>query len=252
MTSDCRKLATLGLVGKLVKHTRPENFDKLVRYLSSWSGTDKFFMLIQYISKLVIWSLNKSKKADGLSTRMRSLSALVGDHRVLLRLWAFRGLLPMLQWAESIESERKVSKLALNVERLQALSMIAYYPLEHTWYLAHHGVLPVTPSTSNKIAVWSCRFWMLYTVLQLVHNWDDHSTLLKDKERDLSEEKGVNRFAIDKKLKGIVDDTIINLAYLPLTLHWSLPAGIFSNDAWVGLFGSIAAVTQFKVGYTNA
>lgn len=44
-------------------------------------------MLIQYISKLVIWSLNKSKKADGLSTRMRSLSALVGDHRVLLRLW---------------------------------------------------------------------------------------------------------------------------------------------------------------------
>lgn len=43
MTSDCRKLATLGLVGKLVKHTRPENFDKLVRYLSSWSGTDKVF-----------------------------------------------------------------------------------------------------------------------------------------------------------------------------------------------------------------
>lgn len=76
----------------------------------------------------------------------------------------------MLQWAESIESERKVSKLALNLERLQALSMIVYYPLEHTWYLAHHGVLPVTSSTSNKIAVWSCRFWMLYTVLQVSEN----------------------------------------------------------------------------------
>lgn len=73
----------------------------------------------------------------------------------------------MLQWAESIEAERKVSKLSLNVERLQALSMIIYYPLEHLWYLADHGVLPIAPATSGKIATWSCRFWMVYTILQV-------------------------------------------------------------------------------------
>lgn len=85
----------------------------------------------------------------------------------------------MLQWAESIESERKVSKLSLNVERLQALSMIIYFPLEHLWYLAHHGVLPLKPATSGKIATWSCRFWMIYTVLQVRDLYtlkDDHLT----------------------------------------------------------------------------
>ncbi|TIB66971.1 hypothetical protein E3P77_01898 [Wallemia ichthyophaga] len=249
MVLDCRNLATLGLLGKLIKRIRPDNFDKLIRYLSTWSGTDKFFMLIQYISKLVVWSSSKSNSARGLSASARSLGSLVGDHRVLLRLW---GLLPMLQWAESIESERKVSKLSLNVERLQALSMIIYFPLEHLWYLAHHGVLPLKPATSGKIATWSCRFWMIYTVLQLVHNYDNHALLLKDKQRDVQEEKGVNKLALDTQYKAIVDDTIINLAYLPLTLHWSLPTGIFSNDAWVGLFGSVAALTQFKVGYSKA
>ncbi|TIA86687.1 hypothetical protein E3P99_03591 [Wallemia hederae] len=249
MTLDCRRIAMLGLLGKLVKRTRPQNLDKLIRYLSTWSGTDKLFMVIQYASKLIVWSLSKSKRAQGVSASLRSLGGLVGDHRVLLRLW---GLLPMLQWAESIESERKVSRLALNIERLQALSMTVYYPLEHLWYLADHGVIPIKPATSGKIAIWSCRFWMLYTVLQLIHNYDDNAALIKDKERDIKEEKGVNRLAIDIQRRSIVDDTIINLAYLPLTLHWSLPSGLFSDDAWVGIFGTVAALTQFKAGYSKA
>ena len=52
-------------------------------------------------------------------------------------------------------------------------------------------------------------------------------------------------------MEFIKNDTIIQLSYLPLTIHWSIARGLFSNDIWVGVLGSIAAITQFKVGYKS-
>ena len=35
----------------------------------------------------------------------------------------------------------------------------------------------------------------------------------------------------------------------PLTIHWSCPSGIFNSEAWVGIFGTVAAVSGFRPGW---
>lgn len=85
--------------------------DHLIRYLSTWSGTDKALMLTQYGSKLIIPLLtlqhairlrlsgNKPyhayKGGSANARRLEKLGGLIGDARVLFRIW---GLLPMIKW----------------------------------------------------------------------------------------------------------------------------------------------------------
>jgi len=169
---------------------------------------------------------------------------------------------------------------------------LAYYPLEHTYYLATKGAISISPSRLKKISVWSCRFWALYVILQLAHlNEDLHllqiqknrilsasssslsssSTKGKGKEREISQEntekvgdidvivttdaeekiieRNENMRIVRSKYQAILNEYIVNLGYLPLTVHWSLEKGIFSNPAWVGLFGTIAAIAQLRAGW---
>lgn len=41
-------------------------------------------------------------------------------------------------------------------------------------------------------------------------------------------------------------DMVVNLAYAPLTVHWSLEKGLVT-EFWVGLLGSVAGWTGLKV-----
>ncbi len=49
-----------------------------------------------------------------------------------------------------------------------------------------------------------------------------------------------------KRKSAIINELIVNLGYLPLTVHWSLKAGLFKNDVWVHVFGMVAAVYSFR------
>lgn len=88
--------------------------------------------------------------------------------------------------------------------------MLAYYPLEHIYYLLAHDIIPATfalhtlaslipfvaskPSgkfvTLNKgaFAIWSCRFWAAYIILQFVHMKEDFN-LLKLREKAVNKSK---------------------------------------------------------------
>lgn len=69
---------------------------------------------------------------------------------------------------------------------------------------------------------------------------------------DLSEEQAVTRKLWDdlaERKQAILGELWVNLGYLPLTIHWSCPNGIFNNQFWVGLFGTIAAVAGFRPGW---
>ena len=85
------------------------------------------------------------------------------------------------------------------------------------------------PETRDKLGMWSCRFWMAYVVLyfaQLKEEYEDlmhHRQLLTDKLR--KDVTPAEKDEIKKKLKGSADElklwtvnTLINAAYLPLTL----------------------------------
>lgn len=96
------------------------------------------------------------------------------------------------------------------IERLQGWSMLAYYPLEHLYYLLSHSAIPdklplpsltafipfvrTKPGTKHipldlgALGVWSTRFWAAYVVLQIAHLRED-SKLLAVRERTISKSK---------------------------------------------------------------
>jgi len=70
--------------------------------------------------------------------------------------------------------------------------MLAYYPLEHLYYLGSKGIiLSSIPSPfsiflekekrlaldPNKLGLWSCRFWAIYVVLHFAHLVEDWKLL---------------------------------------------------------------------------
>lgn len=246
-----------------------KQLDHTVRYLSTWSGSDKLFMVIQYVVKLLIpflelrariqyrTGLRKAPNSEGAEKWAR-LGSLVGDSRVLWRIW---GLLPIIQWLISLERSPPPTRRLQMIERLQGLSMLVYYPLEHFYYFASHSILParISPSRSanNKIALWSCRAWAVYVVLQFLHLREDWK-LLKIRERALKRNSGKINGAGQTSLEdvevaqgksAIWNEALVSVGYLPLTLHWSLEQGLFANDTWVGLFGTIAALASFRGGW---
>jgi hypothetical protein len=117
--------------------------------------------------------------------------------------------------------------------------MLAYYPLEHIYYLRSNGIIPSSipslPSVfglSTKsfsvgldaIGRWSSLFWALYVVLQIAHLREDHR-LLKMRERALRKAKGTGLSDSEKdelcrSWDAYWNEVVVNVGYLPLTVHW--------------------------------
>jgi hypothetical protein len=136
--------------------------------------------------------------------------------------------------------------------------MLAYYPLEHLYYLCSHGVIPSTipslrslfSSTAKPIildldavGIWSSRFWALYVILQFAHLREDRK-LLKMRERSLRKAKGSSISASEKeelrqRRDAYWNEVVVNIGYLPLTIHWyasgaSLPNPLCLTDTFPG------------------
>jgi len=215
-------------------------------------------MVIQYAAKLVVPLLHMRARlqqrfgtrkipTSSLAVSIEKLGSVVGDSRMLWRIW---GLLPIVQWLTSLEKTQPPTRKILTLERLQAWSMLAYYPSEHMYYLASHGIISISTRRLTKIAIWSCRFWAAYVVLQFFHLREDRN-LLKQREKALKSISLEKEEVADiQKRKGAIwNEFWVNVGYLPLTLHWSLESGLYRNEAWTGFFGLIAALASFRGGW---
>ena len=118
------------------------------------------------------------------------------------------GILPIIQWLSSIERKAPTTRNLLTIERVQAWSMLLFYPLDHTRYLLSNSVLSdktpsllarisgVTKKSSDgttsldagKISRLSCKMWLLYTIMQLGHLREDRKILVAE-ARSLSKTK---------------------------------------------------------------
>ncbi|KAF8440387.1 hypothetical protein L210DRAFT_3539526 [Boletus edulis BED1] len=251
-----------------------EVLNHLIRFLSTWSGTDKLFTLVQYTMKLVAPVLLararlqhrvglRKEPTSSVASSFASFSGRIGDFKTLGRFW---GLLPILQWMVSLERNPPPTRALLMIERLQGWSMLAYYPLEHLYYLRAHDLIPASiPSitsllgrTSERIrlnakslAMWSCRAWAIYVILQFAHLMEDRKLLLM-KEKTLRKGKGVvadDKEDLRNKWDSFWNEIVANSANLPLALHWSFEQGIFISDIWLTVFGFINAVAAFRSGW---
>ncbi|KAI8989384.1 peroxisomal biogenesis factor 11 [Pilobolus umbonatus] len=243
-------------IAKLLGPSNPK-LDHLIRFLNSVRGTDKVLMFIQYWSKVIIWFLQRRSpalqavgKGVSLIQRIKNFSGPVSDFRILLRYY---GLLPMVQYMNYIEYNPPQSKLALTIERLQNWSNIIYYPLEHIYWLGCHQVIPISQEKTDKIGMWSCRFWAAYVVLEYGRLFEQHRCL-KEKETSLlkriksgdigvKEDPEAEMGEIKAERTTMIINACINTGYLPLTVHWSLERSSFP-DVLVGVFGGFASVFQ--------
>ena len=108
--------------------------------------------------------------------------------------------------------------------------------------------------TQNKAWLWSSRFWMAHVGLdfiRLYHEW------VMRKQRSSEEVKTdvlngdviADRGYAEWRAKW-TKEMVVNLAYAPLTLHWSLEKGLV-GDFWVGLLGSVAGAAGFTALWKN-
>ncbi|GAA6028648.1 hypothetical protein JCM8097_007328 [Rhodosporidiobolus ruineniae] len=235
------------------------------RLAGSQSGQDKLFMVYQYAAYVVIAILNSkrfgSKTRRDLALRIEKLRATISDARVLYRLF---GLFPIIEWAQSLNdpASQPKDKQLLLLNKLQAWSMILYYPLEHIYYLAGKGVFKISPKRINEIALWSCRFWAAYVVLQIFHIRRSFQLLRLDRaalvsstrkrvragkvsDDDIKQEKAAMQ-ALKAREADLKRDCWVQAGYLPLTAHWSLPSGLLPSNTWVGICGTVAATVGLK------
>lgn len=180
-------------------------------------------MFVQYFSKLIIWRLKSSDPKSEFAQKITNLASPVSDFRILLRYY---GLLPMLQWI--IASEMNPNK-NINIKwliRLQNISNVIYYPLEHIYWLAAHKVITMSDSTRDKIGMWSCRFWMAYVVLYFIQLREEHLDYKKETRWLKSKiKKDADNTEYPARLKAIklsektwLVNLLVNSAYFPLTM----------------------------------
>merc|ERR1711939_900630 len=159
---------------------------RLSGLLSTMAGMDRVFMVIQYsaplfallLSKSTDWSLTRNFGVSGpgkAGVRRTSLAASLLVVAAKLSEWRtigrFFGLLPIISWAISLQNDATAPKnrKLRNIQKVQVLSMLAYYPLEHAYYLASQGIITMAPQKQLRSILWACRAWGLYVFLQLFH-----------------------------------------------------------------------------------
>lgn len=231
-------------------------------------------MTVQYSSKTIVGillflqgirtrlNLSTAGKTPSGVAPLTSLADIIGDARILFRIWS---LLPMIQWLISLERSPPPTKLLLQIERIQAWSMVAYCPMEALAYLGYHKVLNISEHRQNWLWKHALRLWLLYVVLQFVHIFENNRLLrlrAKALERSrghpkphpskktseevvpLTEEQQVTRRMWDElqeRKNALVTNFWIYVGYLPPSVHWAVPSGVMA-ESWVGFFGAIAAI----------
>ncbi|KAI0816682.1 hypothetical protein GGR55DRAFT_248714 [Xylaria sp. FL0064] len=197
-----------------------------------------------------------------LAKRLKALSGLTSEARTILRLW---GLLSMYFWARRLvlnwRQQKKQGEDNSNTKNInstttfetsiawsQLAACVAFQALENGVYLSSKGVLEWAPATQGKMARWSARFWGSFVGLELIRLFYESSR----RARRTRAEKfaGGKTVAVVEREEREWAETwrktvVRNLAWAPLTVHWSLEQGLVSELA-VGALASIPSIIQIR------
>ncbi|KAJ7471270.1 hypothetical protein B0H11DRAFT_1376762 [Mycena galericulata] len=246
----------LGFVG--ANFPPSERLDHAIRFFSTWSGTDKLMMTSQYTAKLVAPFLlyraqlqfNAGKRAQPFSLTADGLYKFAGQLSLARRIMGFWGLLGIFRGLSALERSPPESRLALNVQRLQGLSMLVFYPLEYVSFFSapFAPLLRISPAASLKAQLWSIRSWGIYVALKIVelcHEW----TGLVEREHEATED-GLK--AVKKRKRAIMFQLVANISRLPVIMHWSVVGGIYTNELWTSGLSLFSALAAFRGGWENS
>jgi len=250
-----------------------EGIDVLLRFLSTAGGTDKVFSLIENWTKLFIVYLRLPRPqysnkheiliSDGikqttriwevylsgprrspLADRLSNLTSAIGDSRMLFRFAALPG---MYKWIMSVLAAESRPL----VPTLQAFAMLGYYTLEHAYYLAAHRIVHVSDKTKGRLGLWSIRSFAVWVLLQLLKIRAEFARIAKE-EKALAEKNGEKGLELRVKKRDLEKDLWLQIYYLPMCLHWSLPNGFFTNPVWPAVLNTLITTTEFQRDWTKS
>ncbi|PQE15719.1 peroxin 11c protein [Rutstroemia sp. NJR-2017a BBW] len=180
------------------------------------------------------------------AARLKALSGAISDFRTFGRLW---GLLGIYKWAKgafaSKENGGERDGLVRKITQIQVLACAAYQILENGAYLSGKGVLGWSKERQGKAWLWSVRCWMVHVGLDILRLGYEYRK--KEKLRKIEGEKGVEEREREhgEWLERWWKSLIVNCAYAPLTVHWSMEGGLVT-EFWVGLLGTVAGGTGLR------
>ncbi|OAL46775.1 hypothetical protein IQ07DRAFT_590301 [Pyrenochaeta sp. DS3sAY3a] len=188
----------------------------------------------------------------------KALADTISDFRIFVRMW---GLVGMYTWARGTYTSPLPSDASTKEKILRQLtwasiaSCVGFQVLENGAYLSSKGALTsatwtgdVGKARENNWWLWSSRFWAVYVGVELarlgvVRFYNEGKRLVDDvvddgeKEGKLRREERVKQASLENWLWW--KDLASNLAYAPMTIHWSLEQGLLS-DWGVGACGMVA------------
>ncbi|RPB29845.1 hypothetical protein L211DRAFT_864397 [Terfezia boudieri ATCC MYA-4762] len=196
-----------------------------------------------YVSYLLLARKQESSRLATISIHLKALASLTSDVRIFMRLW---GLFGIYEWLIDTLRNPPKDMTIRKIAYLQIAVNFLYQILENLAYLGQHKVLPIGKKRQNSYWLWSSRFWMAHVVLEFCRLKRERDLDLKGKDKAESgdaprwyEVAGVMKS--DGKKSVWLRQLWSNMAYAPLTVHWSLESGLLTQLT-VGTLGTIAGV----------
>ncbi|KAF1921312.1 hypothetical protein BDU57DRAFT_510061 [Ampelomyces quisqualis] len=187
----------------------------------------------------------------------KALADTIADYRIFVRLWGCVGL---YTWARGTYLDHLPADASSRQKTLRGLtwaaiaSCVGFQILENGAYLSSKGALTTASWTGqagkareNRWWLWSSRFWAGYVGVELVRLsitglWrEDVAVKEKGDDREKEDKIRLEEISGKGKLENWLwwKDLASNMAYAPMTAHWSLEQGLLS-DWGVGACGMVA------------
>ncbi|KAK3322221.1 hypothetical protein B0H66DRAFT_553748 [Apodospora peruviana] len=197
-----------------------------------------------------------------LAKRLNALSELTSEARTISRLWALVG---MYFWGKGVfakllakrrngsstttkelsaekaeEKAEESTRLETIISLTQLTLCVALQTLENGAYLSSKGVMGWSPATQGWAYKWSVRFWAAFVGIEIgklaAEGFASPPAAGSSKALSTGEKTAEWRGKLAR-----------NLAWAPLTLHWSIDGGLpVVNEAVVGFLGSIPGIIQMR------
>ncbi|KAI1144535.1 hypothetical protein F5Y05DRAFT_407924 [Hypoxylon sp. FL0543] len=199
-----------------------------------------------------------------LARRLRAFSAMLTDARTFLRLW---GLLNMYFWARRLilarrqrraEDEKQEGvanarakegdRVETAISWLQLGTCVVFQALENGAYLSSKGVLGWGPAAQRRASLWSARFWAAFVGAEVGRLlYEGHRRGLRSREDKFAGGKSAAQVQAEEAEWNDAwrKSVLRNLAWAPLTVHWSLERGLLGEMA-VGALASVPGVIQMR------
>jgi hypothetical protein len=179
------------------------------------------------------------------AARLKALSGVISEFRIFARLW---GLLGIYKWGKGVVAGNEEDLVLKSIAYGQVLVNIFYQYLENGAYLSSKGVMSWSKERQGSAWIWSSRCWMAHVAMDFVRL--GREAILR-KEQNLVKGKEVKSLEEGKWNENWRKQMVVNLAYAPLTVHWSLEEGLVS-EFWVGLCGTVAGMAGLRARWNDA